>query len=68
MVEGMVRGPVDDRLERVAGDHVRVVDQDRPEVHRDEQPEVQHAVEGEYEDEEMVRDRLEVAVERVERV
>ena len=40
MVQGMVRGPVDDRLERVAGDHVRVMNEDGPEVHEDEESKV----------------------------
>ena len=66
MVEGMVRGPVDDRLERVAGDHVRVVDENRPKVHEEEQAEVELAVEGEHEDEQVVGHGLEVAVEWVE--
>ena len=64
----MVRGPVDDRLERVAGDHVGVVDEDGPEVDEDEEAEVEVALDGEEEDEQMVGHRLQVAIERVERV
>ena len=64
----MVGGAVDDLLERVSGDHVRVVDEDGPEVDADEQEEVELALEGEEVDEQVVGDRLEVAVERVERM
>ena len=66
MVQSMVRGTVDDRLERVSGDHVRVVDENRPKVHEEEQAEVELAVEGEHEDEQVVGHGLEVAVEWVE--
>ena len=59
-------GTVDDRLERVAGNHVRVVDENRPEVHKEEQAEVELAVEREDKDEEVVRHGLEVSVERME--
>ena len=59
---------VDDALERVAGDHVRVVDEDGPEVDKDEEAEVEVALEREEEDEEVVRHGLQVAVEWVERV
>ena len=68
VVEGVVRGAVDDFLEGVAGDHVRVVDEDGPHVDEDEEAEVERAVEGEHEDEHMVGQGLEIAVERVERV
>ncbi len=49
VVEGVVRGTVYDGLEGVAGDHVRVVDEDGPKVDKDEEAEVDHAVEGEEE-------------------
>ena len=68
MVQRMVRGTVDDRLERVSGDHVRVVDEDGPAVDDHEEAEVQLTVEREEVDEEVVRDGLGVSVERVERV
>ena len=64
----MVGGAVDDLLERVSGDHVRVVDEDGPEVDEDEEAEVEVALDGEEEDEQMVGHRLQIAVERVERV
>ena len=68
MVQRMVRRVVDDRLERVSGDHVRVVDEDGPAVDDHEEAEVQLTVEGKEVDEEVVRDGLGVSVERVERV
>ena len=68
MVQRMVRRAVDDRLERVSGDHVRVVDEDGPAVNDHEEAEVQLAVEGEEVDDEVVRDGLGVSVERMERV
>ena len=68
VVQRVVCGPVDDLLERVAGDHVGVVDEDGPEVDKDEEAEVEVALDGEEEDEQMVGHRLQVAVERVERV
>ncbi len=61
-------GAVYDGLEGVAGDHVRVVDEDGPKVDKDEEAEVDHAVEGEEEYEEVVRDGLEVAIDWVEGV
>lgn len=63
-----MRRAVDDRLERMAGDHVRVVDEDRPEVDKEEQAEIEPAVEGEDENEKVVWHGLEVAIEWVEGV
>jgi len=50
VVQRVVRGPVDDVLERVAGDHVGVVNEDAPKVDGDEEEEVECAVEWEEED------------------
>jgi hypothetical protein len=66
VVERVMRRPVDDLLERVAGNEVRVVDEDRPEVDEDEEAEVQVPVERQDENEGVVRYRLQIAVERVE--
>lgn len=63
-----MRRPVDDLLERMAGDKVRVMDKDGPEVDEDEEAKVEVTVEREDEDDEVIWYRLEVAVERVERV
>ena len=68
MMKSVVRGPIDDLLERVAGDEIRVVDQDGPEVDEDEEAKVEVAVERKDVDDEVVWHRLQVAVERVERV
>ena len=37
----MVRRAVDDRLERMAGDHVRVVDENTPEVDSNEESKIE---------------------------
>jgi hypothetical protein len=55
VVKGMMRGPVDQLLEGVARDKIRVVDEDRPEVDRDEQPQVDVTVEGQHVDDGVVR-------------
>ena len=66
MVKGVMCGTIDHLFQWVTGDHVRVVDEDGPEVDAEEQAEVELAVEGEHEDEEVVGYGLEVAVKRVE--
>jgi hypothetical protein len=66
MVKSMVCRTIDDLFERVAGNHVRVVDEDGPEVNKDEETEVEIAMEGKHEDYNVVRYRLEVAVNRME--
>ena len=53
---------------REAWTYVRVMDEDRPEVDEHEEAQVEFAVEGDEVDEEVVGHRLEVAIERVERV
>jgi dephospho-CoA kinase len=40
--------------------------EDAPEVHCDKQTEVEHAMKREKEDEQVVRNRLEIAVDRME--
>jgi len=50
----MMRGAVDYRLERMSGDHIRVMDEDTPEVNEDEETEVQNTVDGEEKYEDMV--------------
>ena len=41
VVQGVVRGAVDDRRARVAGAHVRVVDENTPEVDSNEESEIE---------------------------
>lgn len=64
----MVGRAVDNFFECMASNHIRVVNKDTPEINEDEEHEVQHPVQGEKEDEEVIRDRLEVSVNEVERV
>jgi len=66
MVEGMMGWAVDHVLERMIGDHVRVVDEDCPEVDEDEEDEVEVALEREDEDEEVIWDGLGIPIHRVE--
>ena len=66
MVQRVVRGPVDDVLERVAGDHVGVVDEDGPDVDEDEHGEVEVELDGEEEDEHVVWRALRESVDGVE--
>jgi len=66
MVESMMGWPVDHILKRVIGDHVRVVDEDGPEVDEDEEDEVEVTLEGENEDEEVIWNRLSISVDWME--
>jgi hypothetical protein len=66
VVQCVVCRAVDDFLKRVASDEVRVVDQDGPEVDGDKETKVNEAVEGEDEDDAVIRNGLEISVERVE--
>ena len=55
MVQRVVRGAVDELLERVSGDHIGVVDEDGPEVDDDEENEdAEEEVEDDEEEEEDV--------------
>jgi len=66
MMQRMVRWTIDDFLERMIGDHIGVVDENRPTVHKYEEAKVEVALEGEQEDVEMVGDRLGKAIHEVE--
>lgn len=68
VVKGVMRWTVDDLFEWRVADHVRVVDQDTPKVDENEEADRNNAVEREDEGEDVVRQRLSVAVERVEGV
>ena len=68
MVQGMMGGPVDDVLQPMAGDHVRIVNEDRPDVHPHEEGEMEVLLYGEEVGENVIREGLEVPVEWVERV
>lgn len=64
----MMRRSVDDVLQPVTGNHIRIVDEDRPDIHADEEGEVEVFLDGEEVWEDMVGERLEVPVEWVESV
>lgn len=64
----MVRGPIDDILQPMAGDHIRIVNEHRPDVYTDEEREMQMFLDGEEVGEDMVGKRLEVPVDRMESV
>ena len=62
----MMRGSVDNVLQPVPGDHIRIVNEHRPNVHGDEEGEVEVFLNGEDVGEEVVGERLEVTVDWVE--
>lgn len=49
MMQSMVRRTVDVPLQHVTGDHISIVDEDSPELDKDEEAEVDIFVEGEQE-------------------
>jgi len=63
-----MRGSIDDVLQPVTGDHIRIVDEHRPNVHGNEQSKMKMFLNGEDVGEDVVGERLEVAVEWVESV
>jgi len=58
-----MRRPIDDSLERMPSDHVRVMNKNTPEVHKHEESEIEPAVQRKEEDEQMIWHRLQVTVE-----
>lgn len=54
---------IDDILEGMTGDHVRVMNKDTPEVHKHKKTEIKPSVQREEEDEQMIRHRLQVTIE-----
>lgn len=67
-MQRMMCGTIDDLLQRVSSDHIGIMDKDGPEVDKDEQAEVDLLMEREEEGEDVVWQRLQVAIERVKRV
>jgi len=63
-----MRGSINDVLQPVAGDHIRIVNEHRPNVHPDKECEVEMLLDGEEVGEYMVGEGLEVTVEWVESV
>lgn len=68
MMQCVMRRAVDHVFERMAGNHVRVVDKDAPKVDSNEEAEVELAVQREEENEEVVRHGLRVPVDWVKRM
>jgi len=58
-----MRRPIDDSLESMPSDHVRVMNKNTPEVHKHEETEIEPAVQRKDEDEQMIGHRLQVTVE-----
>ena len=67
-MEGVMRRPIDDVLQPVPGDHIRIVNEYRPHVHPNEESKVEVFLDGEEVGEDVVGEGLEVPVEWVERV
>ena len=63
-----MRRPVDDVLQPMSSDHIRIVDENRPDVHAYEQDQVEVFLDGEEVGEDVVGEGLEVAVYWVEGV
>lgn len=68
MVEGMMRRSIYHVLQPVTGDHIRVVNEHRPDVHPHEEGEVEMLLDGEEVRKDVVREGLEVPVNWMERV
>jgi len=68
MVQGMMCGSIDNVLQPMASDHIRIVNEDRPNVHADEKGEVEVFLNGEDVGEDVVGERLEVTVDGVESI
>jgi hypothetical protein len=66
MVESMMRGSVDDVLQPMAGDHVRIVNEHRPDVDPNEEDKMEVFLNGEEVGKYVVGKRLEIAVDWVE--
>lgn len=66
MVQRMMRRPVDDMFKRMTSDHVRVVDEDSPDVDENEHGEIEVSLHGEKEDEGVIGRSLRASVKRME--
>lgn len=64
----MMRRSIDDILQPVTGDHIRIVNEHRPDVHADEEDEMEVFLYREEVGEDVVGERLEVPVEWVKSV
>ena len=63
-----MRGSIDHVLQPMTGDHIRIVNEHRPDVHPDEESEVEMFLNGEEVGEDVVGERLKVTVDWVEGV
>jgi len=68
MMQGMVRGSIDNVLQPMASDHIRIVNKHGPNVDADEKCEVEVFLNGDDVGEDVVGERLEVTVDWVESV
>jgi len=62
----MMRWSIYSVLQWMSSDHVRIVYQDSPEIYEDEETKIQHSMQWEDEDEDVIRERLKIAVHRME--
>lgn len=68
VVKGVMCRPIDDVLQPVTGNHIRVVNEHRPNVHGDKKGEVEVFLDREDVGEDVIGEGLEVAVDWVESV
>ena len=68
MMQSMVCGSINHVLEPMTGDHIRIVNEHRPDIDADEEREVEMFLDGEEIGEDMVGERLEITVDWVESV
>ena len=66
MVQSMMGGSVDDVLQPMAGDHVRIVNEHRPDVHAHEEDKMEVLLNREEVRKDVIGEGLEVTVEWVE--
>ena len=68
MMKRVVSWPVDDLLQGMTCDHVRIVDEDGPNIDGHEHGEVEVTLHREEEDEEMIWETLRTTINGMERV
>jgi len=58
-----MRRPINDTLESMSSDHIRVMNKNAPEIHKHEETEIEPTMQRKEEDEQMIGYRLQVTVE-----
>ena len=67
-MQSVMCGSIDDVLQPMTGDHVRIMDEHRPDVHPHEEGKMEVLLDGEEVGEDVVGEGLEVSVDWVERI